>query len=275
MKKTFLSSLFLSLAVMHAAGQVARFTVDGVDLRVYQDAAIALPPAAFPNAGLVGAAAAKDGALRSSCNVFLVSDKDSRVLIDVGSGAPNGSLAELLRKDGVDPASVTDILVTHEHADHIGGLMGADGMPVFKNATLHMWWPASQAGVPKFQFVMGHNGYRLDLFNDPAVKLPAGFTVETAAGHSPHHVFYRKGRLLFVGAAFHAIDIQFDHPDICAVWDADRAAATDVRRALLKRAAEAGGGLVICGTHIPFPGAGFFAAGSAKAASWRFLEPAK
>jgi len=155
----------------------------------------------------------------------------------------------------------------------MGGLLDASGKPAFPNATLHMWWPLekSSSEVYKVGFWDKYQGYRLNRFPKPAdAKLPAGFTAESAYGHTPCHVFYRKGRLLFIADTFHAIDIQFDHPEICAKWDANRDAAVKVRKALLKRAAEAGEGLILCGAHIPFPGAGSFS-GPAAFSTWREL----
>ena len=38
------------------------------------------------------------------------------------NGSPRGTLLAQLRADGIDPATVTDVLLTHEHRDHVGGL---------------------------------------------------------------------------------------------------------------------------------------------------------
>src|SRR5262249_59208963 len=52
--------------------------------------------------------------------------------IDVGIGTefPDlpraGKLAQRLKAAGIDPASVTDVVLTHMHMDHCGGLL-ADG----------------------------------------------------------------------------------------------------------------------------------------------------
>jgi glyoxylase-like metal-dependent hydrolase (beta-lactamase superfamily II) len=45
---------------------------------------------------------------------------------------------EALRHAGFDPASVTDVLLTHLHFDHGGGSTRADGMAVFPNARYHV-----------------------------------------------------------------------------------------------------------------------------------------
>ena len=66
-------------------------------------------------------------------NVVLVRSGGRTVLIDSGAGSefPDfpgvGQLATRLDAAGIDPASVTDVVVTHLHVDHVGGLL-ADGL---------------------------------------------------------------------------------------------------------------------------------------------------
>src|SRR5690606_40027720 len=51
-----------------------------------------------------------------------------------------------LRAAGVEPSQVTDIFISHRHADHVGGLLAADGAPAFPNATVHLT-TAEWAGI--------------------------------------------------------------------------------------------------------------------------------
>src|SRR5262245_13585667 len=66
-------------------------------------------------------------------NVVVVRSGGRTVLIDsgVGSEFPDfprvGRLATRLDAAGIDPASVTDVVLTHLHVDHVGGLL-ADGL---------------------------------------------------------------------------------------------------------------------------------------------------
>src|SRR5258708_21440998 len=66
-------------------------------------------------------------------NVVVVRRGGRNVLIDsgVGSEFPDfpqvGRLATRLDAAGIDPASVTDVVLTHLHVDHVGGLL-ADGL---------------------------------------------------------------------------------------------------------------------------------------------------
>src|SRR5262249_45786781 len=63
-------------------------------------------------------------------NVVVVRSGGRTVLIDSGLGAEfegAGRLAMRLDAAGIDPASVTDVVLTHMHIDHVGGLL-ADGL---------------------------------------------------------------------------------------------------------------------------------------------------
>lgn len=55
----------------------------------------------------------------SKGNALLVESGRTRVLVDCGFGPKE--MAKRLERLGVMPASVTAVLVTHEHADHVGG----------------------------------------------------------------------------------------------------------------------------------------------------------
>ena len=61
----------------------------------------------------------------SKGNALLVEAGRTRVLVDCGFG-PREMASRLLRL-GVDPASIDAILITHEHADHVGGAASCAG----------------------------------------------------------------------------------------------------------------------------------------------------
>jgi glyoxylase-like metal-dependent hydrolase (beta-lactamase superfamily II) len=78
----------------------------------------------------------------ASINAFLFQDGNRLVLVDTGSGeffGPGfgGKLLSSLASVGVSPAQITDILLTHAHDDHMGGLVHG-GKLTFPNATVHM-----------------------------------------------------------------------------------------------------------------------------------------
>src|SRR5262249_6158206 len=72
--------------------------------------------------------------LEWALNVVVVRNGGQTVLIDAGLGAdPDlnlpraGRLIHRLEAGGIDLASVTDVVLTHMHMDHVGGLL-ADGV---------------------------------------------------------------------------------------------------------------------------------------------------
>ena len=72
--------------------------------------------------------------LEWALNVVVVRSGDRTILIDAGLGAdPDlnlpraGRLIQRLEAAGIDLTSVTDVVLTHLHMDHIGGLL-ADGV---------------------------------------------------------------------------------------------------------------------------------------------------
>ncbi len=55
------------------------------------------------------------------CHVYLLDAGSSLALIDAGCGEDTGRLIENLQSDGLDPASVSHVLITHAHRDHAAG----------------------------------------------------------------------------------------------------------------------------------------------------------
>ncbi|MDO4904016.1 MAG: MBL fold metallo-hydrolase [Lautropia sp.] len=85
--------------------------------------------------------------IQTAVNAFLVRRDDRLMLIDTGArdclGPGTGELPKNLQAAGVNPDAITDVLLTHAHPDHVCGLVGADGRPVYVNATV--WIPAAEA----------------------------------------------------------------------------------------------------------------------------------
>ncbi|MEE8410120.1 MAG: MBL fold metallo-hydrolase [Myxococcota bacterium] len=72
-----------------------------------------------------------------------IGDKlDAKVAEQLGLEAPEGGLRQAVRRAGVDPDEITDVILTHLHIDHAGGatLVGAGGEiePTFPGATYHL-----------------------------------------------------------------------------------------------------------------------------------------
>ena len=114
--------------------------VGEIDVLVISDGVLPLPAATLAtNADPADLAAWLDDMLQPPdvlkwpLNVVVVRSGGRTVLIDAGLGSefPDfpraGRLAQRLEAAGIDPASVTDVVLTHMHVDHVGGLL-ADGL---------------------------------------------------------------------------------------------------------------------------------------------------
>lgn len=83
---------------------------------------------------------ATDGMFELALGGFLIKTEDKLVLVDLGIGPVHagpfrgGDLLESLRALDVEPADITDIVLSHLHFDHIGWA-SMHGEPVFDRAT--------------------------------------------------------------------------------------------------------------------------------------------
>jgi glyoxylase-like metal-dependent hydrolase (beta-lactamase superfamily II) len=216
-----------------------------------------------------------DGALRIPVNNFVFRRGDATVLIDAGAGdtmQPTlGRLPANLRNAGVDPASITHIVLTHLHPDHANGLVDAEGGAVYENAEIVVhetelaFWMRENDGseVESVLRMRARNRInlapymsRLKTMRDRESFL--GCTPVLAPGHSPGHTCWiiETGAKAMIawGDLVHFSTIQIEHPTIAVKYDLDADLARASRIAMLDRVAREG--LVVCGAHVSAPGIG-------------------
>ncbi len=214
--------------------------------------------------------------LQLSVNCFLVNTGEALILIDAGAGElmlPSmGHVDQSLAAAGVDPADIDQVLITHLHGDHIGGVVTPQGKARFPNAIVRAgradieFWTSEEnmnrATERKVRFIAPRRaaqvyGRRFEGF-EPGTAIVPGIRAVDSAGHSPGHSCYmiESGgtRVLATGDILHVAPLQFSRPEITVRYDSDPDIARQVRRRLLDAAAAENWILAI--PHAPFPGLG-------------------
>ena len=145
---------------------------------------------------VLAAAGVPTGQISLSVTALLVRTPGHVVLIDTGYGAPRGILLASLAAARVKPDQVTDVLISHGHGDHVGGLMNAEGKPVFAKARVRMaaaeW--ASIQSQPANAKLVAAIGAQVRPFEAGAAVLP-GITSVDLNGHTPGHSGYRVNQI--------------------------------------------------------------------------------
>ena len=213
-------------------------------------------------------------------NVMVARTGDQTILIDAGlggqfSGFPRaGQFPQRLQSAGIPLESVTDVIITHMHMDHVGGLLVPGvkerlrkDVRIHVNATEVAFWTSpdfSQTVMPKpvpavlrSTATSFYETYRdqIRVFEDRHEVAP-GVIVRHTGGHTPGHcvvdLISGGDRLTFAGDA--VFPVAFDHPEWHNGFEHDPEESARVRFALFNELAENKGLLVAA--HLPFPSVG-------------------
>jgi glyoxylase-like metal-dependent hydrolase (beta-lactamase superfamily II) len=264
--------------------------IGNIDVMVVSDGVLLLPGAMLAHNAepAVRAAWLKENFLPPDAfdwalNVVVVRSGDRTILIDAGMGTEfpdlekSGHVIHRLEAAGVDLATVTDVVLTHMHMDHVGGLL-IDGVKARLRPDLRIHVAAAEVKFwedPDFSKVAMPDGFpdalrktakkfaaeyrnQLRTFEDECEVAP-GVVVTRTGGHTPGHSIVRVTsggeQLIFAGDL--VFTVGFEHPDWFNGFEHDPEEAVRVRIKLLREVAETGGLLVA--THMPFPSIGHVA----------------
>ncbi|MBL4731883.1 MAG: MBL fold metallo-hydrolase [Rhizobiaceae bacterium] len=216
-------------------------------------------------------------AFRPECNLTLVQDGERTILFDAGAGAnfmpTAGKLPDQLSESGIDPASVTDVIFTHGHPDHLWGILDDFDEIAFPDAQLHFpqvewdFWRAddtiSKMSEARKVFAVGAQTRlaameeNVSLFK-PGGEILDGIEAVDTPGHTPGHTSFvvhgGSEGVMILGDAITNHVISFQKPDWPSGSDQDAQMGIKTRLALLDRLA--GDKMAVIGYHLPNGGAG-------------------
>lgn len=262
--------------------------VGEIDVMVVSDGVLSLPTRmlAHDTDPSVRAAWLRDMGLPAEMldwplNAVVVRSGGRTILIDAGIGSDPGldlpragQLVRRLEAAGIDLRSVTDVVLTHMHMDHVGGLL-LDGVKERLRPDLRVHVAAAEVkfwASPDFSHVFMPQGFpdalrsaakrflneyqsQIRPFDDKYEVAP-GVLVTRTGGHTPGHSVVRLAsggdRLMFAGDAVFAVG--FEHSDWHNGFEHDPEEAARVRVGLLRELAASGEPLTA--THLSFPSIG-------------------
>lgn len=215
-------------------------------------------------------------------NILVVKKGKDVILIDTGAGSGFGPacgwLPASLKDAGINVNDVTQIVITHAHPDHIGGLFSAGNKLTFPDAQVymsdieHQFWMSDKPDFSRSKFsnkellakilvstkdALTALKDRLHLFNHKE-ELFGCIHLQLAAGHTPGHtlvrIFSGKEEMVHIADLLHSDVLLFPHPEWGFDGDTDFALAATTRRKVMETLAV--DRTAVFSYHLPWPGIG-------------------
>lgn len=249
------------LSCQTAQGQNEPIMVGSYEVYVLQEAASAGSAAILIDApSEVLAEYAPDGTFPMATNAVLIRRGENVWLVDTGYGK---TIFDRMAALGIEPGDIDEVLITHMHGDHTGGML-REGAKAFPNAAVKL----SQRELDHWTDIRDESATRIFTEYGNAVRTLSpveidapvrdGITPVAAYGHTPGHTMFMIAdgdeRLLIWGDLTHAMAVQMPHPEISVRYDTDPDAAREARLKILRHVAS--NNIPVVGMHIPATTAG-------------------
>ncbi|AZA93606.1 ribonuclease Z [Chryseobacterium nakagawai] len=213
-------------------------------------------------------------------NVMLIKKNDRIILIDTGEGYYNTENAGLLLKSlasaGFQPKEITDIIISHAHRDHIGGILDENHNFIYPNAQYYLsyeefdFWLGENpdfsksrnpeincANIELISGILTSIKPYLQLF-DPGDDLFDCIKTEAAPGHTPGHVVFNvycdEMSITNLVDIIHS-PLLVSQPDWGTQWDIDFEMAVQTRKKILEKCSQ--NRMLIMASHLPWPSIGY------------------
>ncbi|MEP6747623.1 MAG: MBL fold metallo-hydrolase [Bacteroidota bacterium] len=214
---------------------------------------------------------------------LLLQYNDKKVLIDTGVGFSEkpimasdqpifwkGRLQQLLQQENIKKEEITDVIITHFHPDHIGGVYSDDGLLNFPKARFHTnedewnyWHSSASDNQPElFKNFIEKNVTKLkdldlQFCKGDSTEILPGITAIKVEGHTPGQIALDihsgNEHLLYIADAFlHPLHIE--KLDWQTIYDHDHEKAKQSRIKLLELAYK--NNMLVNAFHFDFPGLG-------------------
>ncbi len=210
--------------------------------------------------------------------VTVVRSGGKTVMFDAGTGGQAAPTAGLMMKEsmqaaGIDPKSISTIVMTHFHPDHVFGLMAKDtNAQVFPDAEIlvpaaeYKYWtdasvtakmPEARQGLAKRLQATLPNWKNVKQVENDTEVAPGIHSVPTN-GHTPGHTSFLvssgNDQLMVLGDVSNVPALFVRNPGWHAAFDQDASMAEESRRKMFDRVVA--DGLTVTGYHFGMPGAG-------------------
>ena len=212
-------------------------------------------------------------------NSPIVNMGDKLILFDTGMGTSKafgpttGRQQKSMAEAGIKPEQIDAVVFSHAHIDHIGGVVGEDGKPLFPNAQFYIaqsdfdfWTNEANLGGPLKDFVIHARKNlmpirdRLVFFKDGQEFLP-GVQAIAAPGHTVGHTIFMvtsAGKsFCFLGDLSHHPVLLLEKPLMEFSYDSDPKQAAQTRVKLLDMLAA--NKTPVMSYHFAWPGYGHVA----------------